>query len=158
MAPFCSAEQSHFSNFRRGSSKEHFCENILKSTHWPWRRGRLKGFSIFSSDGHFVQQSGPSRVAQLVGHLILSQGSWLRYPVWQHSFVSPSAFSKRAVVSYWRKYVHKVLVNRLGGLSLPRKSVVRLTDCPDMTLYVYRGRKTTMQQKSAERNHFSNFG
>ena len=39
--------------------------------------------------------------------------------------------------------MHKVLVNRLGGLSLPRKSVVRLTDRPDMTLDVYRGRKTT---------------
>ena len=43
--------------------------------------------------------------------------------------------------------MHEVLVNRLGGLSLPRKSVVRLTDRPDMTLAVYRGRKTTMQQK-----------
>ena len=41
--------------------------------------------------------------------------------------------------------MHEVLVNRLGGLSLPRKSVVRLTDRPDMTLEVYRGRKTTMQ-------------
>ena len=55
-------------------------------------------------------------------------------------------FSSRAVVSYWRKYVHEVLVNRLGGRGLPRKSVVRLTDRPDMTLDVYRGRKTTMQQ------------
>ena len=43
--------------------------------------------------------------------------------------------------------MHEVLVNRLGGLSLPRKSVVRLTDRPDMTLDVYRGRKTTMQQQ-----------
>ena len=43
-------------------------------------------------------------------------------------------------------HVHEVLVNRLGGLSLPRKSVVRLTDRPDMTLDVYRGRKTTIQQ------------
>ena len=41
--------------------------------------------------------------------------------------------------------MHEVLVNRLGGLSLPRKSVVRFTDRPDMTLDVYRGRKTTMQ-------------
>ena len=41
--------------------------------------------------------------------------------------------------------MHEVLVNRLEGLSLPRKSVVRLTDRPDMTLDVYRGRKTTMQ-------------
>ena len=44
--------------------------------------------------------------------------------------------------------MHKVLVNRLGGLSLPRKSMVtvRLTDGPDMTLDVYRGRKTMQQQ------------
>ena len=48
-------------------------------------------------------------------------------------------------MSYWRKYVHEELVNRLGGLSLPRKSVVMLTDRPDMTLGVYHGRKTTMQ-------------
>ena len=43
--------------------------------------------------------------------------------------------------------MHEVLVNRLGGLSLPRKNVVKLTDRPDMTLDVYRGRKTTMQQQ-----------
>ena len=42
--------------------------------------------------------------------------------------------------------MHEVLVNRLGGQSLPRKSVVRLTDRPDMTLDVYCGRKTTIQQ------------
>ena len=62
-------------------------------------------------------------------------------------FRSPSAFSRRAFVSYWRKCVHEVLLNRLGGLSLPRNSVVRLTDRPDMTLDVYRGRKTTTQQQ-----------
>ena len=43
--------------------------------------------------------------------------------------------------------MHEVLVNRLGGLSLPRKSAVRLTDRPDMTLDVYRGCKTAMQQQ-----------
>ena len=43
--------------------------------------------------------------------------------------------------------MHEVLVNRLGGLSLPRKSVVRLIDRPDMTLDVYHGCKTTMQQQ-----------
>ena len=43
--------------------------------------------------------------------------------------------------------MHEVLVNRLGGLNLPRKSVVRLTDRPDMTLDVYRGRKTIQQQR-----------
>ena len=49
--------------------------------------------------------------------------------------------------------MHEVLVNRLGGLSLPRKSVVRLTDRPDMTLDVYRGRKTTMQQMQHDSSH-----
>ena len=68
--------------------------------------------------------------------------AWVRYPVWQHTFVSLSAFSRRAVASFWRKYVHEVLVNRFGGLSLPWKSVVRLTDRPDMPLDVDRGRKT----------------
>ena len=81
----------------------------------------------------------PGRIAQLVVHhtRLVSQGSWVRYPVWQHTFVSPSAFSRWAVVSYWQKYVNEVLVKCLGGLSLPRKSVVRLTDRPDMTLDVY---------------------
>ena len=39
--------------------------------------------------------------------------------------------------------MHEVLVNRLGGLSLPRKSVVRLANWPDMILDVYRGHNTT---------------
>ena len=43
--------------------------------------------------------------------------------------------------------MHEVLVNRLGGLRLPRKSVVGLTDRPDMIIDVYRGRKTTIQQQ-----------
>ena len=60
----------------------------------------------------------------------------MRYPVWPHTFVSPSADSRGAVVSYWRKYVHEVLVNRLGGLSKPRKSVVRLTEVYRF-LYIY---------------------
>ena len=46
--------------------------------------------------------------------------------------------------------MHEELVNRLGRLSLPRKSVVRLTDRPDMTLDVYRGRKTTLQQQQEQ--------
>ena len=80
-----------------------------------------------------------------VGHLTRKSG--VLGLIWPHTFVSPSADSRRAVVSYWQKYVQEVLVNRLGGLSLPRKSVVRLTDHPDMTLDVYCGRKTTIQQQ-----------
>ena len=67
----------------------------------------------------------------------------VRSPVQPHTFVSPSTDSRRAVVSYWQKYVHEVVVNHLGGLSLPRKSVVRLTDCPNMIIDVYYGHKTT---------------
>ena len=53
--------------------------------------------------------------------------------------------------------MHEVLVNRLGGLSLPGKSVVRLTDRPDMTLDVYCGRKTTIQPTTV-RDNFTKLG
>ena len=43
--------------------------------------------------------------------------------------------------------MHKVLDNHLGGLSLSRKSVVRIADRPDMTIAVCRGRKLTEQQQ-----------
>ena len=45
--------------------------------------------------------------------------------------------------------MHEVLVNGSGALSLPRKSVVRLTDSPDMTSGVYHKHKTTPQPKKA---------
>ena len=61
------------------------------------------------------------RVAQSVGHLTRKSRVLGSIPGLAHTFVSPSAFSRRAVVSYWRKYVHEVLFNRLEGLSLPRK-------------------------------------
>ena len=77
------------------------------------------------------------RVAQSIRRLTQEPEVRVRYPVRPYTFVSPSADSRRAVVRYWRKYVHEVLVNRLG---LPRKSVVRLTDRPDMTIDVNRGR------------------
>ena len=62
------SEQNHFSNFSRESSKEHFCEIILKSAHWPGRRCRLKGFSIFSFDGPFVQRSRTILAILVKGH------------------------------------------------------------------------------------------
>ena len=43
--------------------------------------------------------------------------------------------------------MHQVLVNGLGDLSLLQKSVVRLTDRPDMALGVYCGCKTITQQQ-----------
>ena len=92
----------------------------------------------------------PGRVAQSVGHVTRKSKVQGSIPGLATYFVSPSADSRGAVVSYWRKYVHEVLVNRLGGRSLPRKSVVRLTDRLDMTLDVYRGRKTTTQQQQQQ--------
>ena len=58
----------HFSNFSRGSSKEHFCEIILKWANWPWRRCRFTSFSIFSSGGHFVQRSRTILAILVKGH------------------------------------------------------------------------------------------
>ena len=46
--------------------------------------------------------------------------------------------------------MYEVLVNRFGGLSLPRKSVVSVTGRPDMTVDVYRGRKTTTTQQQQQ--------
>ena len=66
--PFCSAEQNHFSNFGKGSSKEHSCEIILKSAHWPRRKCGLNVFSIFSFDGHFVQRRGTILAILVEGH------------------------------------------------------------------------------------------
>ena len=48
--------------------------------------------------------------------------------------------------------MHEVLVNRLGGLSLPRKSVVSLADRPNMTLNVYRGRKKQQHTYNVSEN------
>ena len=79
----------------------------------------------------------PSRVAQLVARLTHKPEVRGSIPG-LHTFVSPSTDS-RTVVSYRRKYVPQVLVKRLGGLSLHRKSVVRINDRPDMTIAVYHG-------------------
>ena len=102
----------------------------------------MYGYTSFIN-GYFFR---PVRVAQSVARLIQRPDDPGSIPVPPHTFISPFADSRRAVVSYLRKYVHEVLVNNFGGLSLPRKSVVRLTDHPDMTLDVYCGRKTTRQQ------------
>ena len=52
------------------------------------------------------------------------------------TFVSPSTGSRKVGVSNWWKYVHLVLVNCLGGLSLPRYGAIRLSVCLDMAIAV----------------------
>ena len=85
---------------------------------------------------------------QSVGHLTRKSGVLGSIPGLAAYFrFSFRFFKKGSCQLLAKRYVHEVLVNRLGGLSLPRKSVVRLTDRPDMTLDVYRGRTTTIQQQ-----------
>ena len=82
----------------------------------------------------------PSPMAHWVARLTQEPEVPDSIPVQPHTFVSPFADSIRAVVSYWPRFVQEVLVNGIGGLSLPRKGVVRLNDRSDMTIDVYRGR------------------
>ena len=86
----------------------------------------------------------PGRVAQSVGHLTSKSGVLGSIPGLATYFRFTYQFFKKSSCQLLAKVCARS--NRLGGLSLPRKSLVRLTDCPDTTLDVYRGRKTTMQQ------------
>ena len=58
---------------------------------------------------------------------------------------SPNHFVKMVVVIYQWKYVHLVLGNHLGGLSLPGISVCRLIDWLNMTIIGWLVCKTTVQ-------------
>ena len=84
--------------------------------------------------------SGPATFFLEIGHKIFNG----------HSL--PNADSSKTVVSYWRKHVHLVLVNRLG--SLPRNSVVRLTERLDMSTVVDWDVKPQIKQTN---NVFLNF-
>ena len=89
----------------------------------------------------------PSRIAQSVTCLTADPGVTSLILARPHTFVEidheiismaillPSADSRRVVVSYKRKYVHKVLVNELVKL-VEEKSVVRGTDRLNMTIAV----------------------
>ena len=89
------AEQNHFSNFGRGSSKEHFCEIILKSTHWPWLLRPLcsaeqNNFSNFGT-GHFVQRSRTIlAILERFCEIILKSAHW---PWRRCCFIGFSIFS-----------------------------------------------------------------
>ena len=88
----------------------------------------------------------PGSVAQSVGHL--TRKSWVlgSIPGLATYFRFSFRFFKKGSCQLLTKVLHEVLVNRFGVLSLPRKSVVRLPDRPDMILDVHRIRKTTIQQ------------
>ena len=61
----------------------------------------------------------PGRVAQSVASLTYEPEVPGSIPGPATHLRFPFADSRRTVFSYWRNYVHLVLVNRLGGLSLP---------------------------------------
>ena len=81
----------------------------------------------------------PDQLAQSVAHLTVNKVSSMPGQAtnlcedWPWPF-SPTSDSSRAVVSYWHKYVHYVLVTCLERLSMPSNSVSRLlTDRRYMT-------------------------
>ena len=90
---------------------------------------------------------GPGRVAQSLALLIHSGARGPRFDIRSGHILS---FLLPPVVSNWRMYLHEVLANRLGSQSLPTKCV---TDRPDMTSAVYRGRKTTKQYSATRTIH-----
>ena len=81
-----------------------------------------------------------SRVRSRSGPIL----SWRLIMKWflRSFFFLPLIHSRRVVVSYKRKYVHELLVNRLFKPA-QEKSVVRWTDRPAMTIAVDLGRKAT---------------
>ena len=99
----------------------------------------------------------PGCVAQSVGHLTRKSGVLGSIPDLATYFHFSFRFFKKGSCQLLAKVCDEVLVNHLGGLSLPMKSVVRLTDRPNMTLDVYRGRKTMQQQQQYINNHCMTF-
>ena len=111
----------------------------------PHTLGESFFFFFFHTFPNLIWTKLPRATLSLSGRVVLSIARRpqepevrVRYPVRLHTFVSSSTDPRRAVDSYWRTYVHEVLVNRLCP---------GLADRPDMTLAVYRGRKTTTQQQ-----------
>ena len=82
----------------------------------------------------------PGHVAQSVASLTADPGIVSLIPALFHTFVDiyhghspPSADSKKVVVSYKRKYVHEVLLNRLVKVSKGAKIRNRYNQVPHLT-------------------------
>ena len=84
-----------------------------------------------------------SRVRSRSGPIL----SWRLIMKWfLRSFSSlPLIHSRRVVVSYKRKYVHEILVNRLFKPAQEKVWLLRWTDRPAMTIAVDLGRKANKQ-------------
>ena len=62
----------------------------------------MQGLKVQPTIFQAVQSTG----AQLVAHLTQEPEVPDSIRVWSHILISPSTDSRRAVVSYWQKYVH----------------------------------------------------
>ena len=77
-------ERNHFSNFGRGSSKEHSCEIILKSAHWPWGDVILQVFlflplvAICSGERNHFSNFGMGSSKEHSCEIILKSAQWPR--------------------------------------------------------------------------------
>ena len=112
-----------------------YCEYFQNQICWPGLVAHL--------------DARPPGIQMVTGSILRSSKTffhedWSQNHFYGHSL--PTTDSSRTAVSYSRKAVHQVLVNH-SGLSLPRKSVVRLTDHLDMTIVVDWDVKTTKQTK-----------
>ena len=94
--------------------------SLSLSMHWVSSKC-LFGVVARSEPCPLCMQAAPSLIPMFS---TLLRGDWSWKNFYGHS--PSSADSRRAVVSYWQKSVHQVLVNCLGGL--PRINVIRLTD------------------------------
>ena len=92
--------------------------------------------SVMIVSESFFTRAGPRSAMGRAGHLTRKSGVLGLIPGLATYFRFSFRFFKKGSCQLLAKYVHEVLVNRLGGLSLPWKSVVSLTDRPDMTLDV----------------------
>ena len=124
--------------------------DILVCDYGQQQHGLSRNLARSMRHHRWLQQSlftlSPGRVAQSVGHLTHKSGILGLIPGLATYFRFFFRFFKKGSCQLLVKVCARSTVNRLEGLSLPRKSVVRLTDSPDMTLDVYCGRKTAMQQ------------
>ena len=119
-------------------------ERVQMRGHNIWFRWEIRKITIKYS----LLSSRATYIAQSVGHLTLKSEVLGLIPGLATYFCFSFHWFKRGSCLLLAKVCTRSAgYNPLGSLSLPRKSVARLTEHPDMTLDVYSGHKTTTQQQ-----------
>ena len=130
-------EPSHNSRHSKTKASINLVTTAYTAKHHQWIQPQHP--SRHKKEHHTVAGRVARSIARLTkepeGTLWLYSQTRYRCPDRPHTFVSPSADSRKAVVSYSRK--------SLGGLRLP----VRFPDRPDMTIPYCRWGKTKTQQQ-----------